>query len=365
MENRNMQGHRVCSQVAIRTAAGGKGYKRGNLQDAKRRERATPPPAIPAPAPPAFTPTAPNPRPSKFNKFRKGKQRAAHGGDYEDEDGAAGAGYSYEKNAATVPLVTRKSRPEPSQVMFGGGEEDGKMEEEEQVANEQRPGEETYSLGKLVLSPRRRIRIKDPVQERGGCGRWEAKTPPATSWQIVGGLTSEFGCRLRPLACPTHPPQVRTPAAPPMPASTTQTPPNGPYTEALPSAASKARKTPHPGTTPTPIPSILAQAILRPPPPLTEVAAVREWLHDVAPQPSVPEATTGYLNFKKHAVMQEKQLGRKTNNSVPGYLDPDAMDRPASAQVQLASGGAVVFAFFEGVVPCQELQKWRYIWHST
>ncbi|KIL59037.1 hypothetical protein M378DRAFT_169919 [Amanita muscaria Koide BX008] len=105
-----------------------------------------------------------------------------------------------------------------------------------------------------------------------------------------------------------------------------------------------ARKTSPPETTFTPNPytptSTLAQAILRSSPLLTEMVVVREWLHDTAPQPSVPEATTGYLNFTKHAVMQEKRLGRKTNNTVPDYLDPDATNRSASAQVQLASDDA-------------------------
>ena len=58
------------------------------------------------------------------------------------------AGYPYDaQNDAAVPLVTRKpeSRPEPSQVVFDGDEDDEKMEEE-QVANGQRPGEETVHV---------------------------------------------------------------------------------------------------------------------------------------------------------------------------------------------------------------------------
>ncbi|KAM6504184.1 other/NAK protein kinase [Amanita muscaria] len=112
--------------------------------------KATPSSAIPASALPTSTPTAANSRPSKFNKSQKGKQRAVHDEDSEDEDedDDAGAGYSYDgKNDATVPLVTRKSRPEPSQVVFDGDEEDEKMEEEEeQVENGQRPGEETVHV---------------------------------------------------------------------------------------------------------------------------------------------------------------------------------------------------------------------------
>ncbi|KAF8639343.1 hypothetical protein AX17_001562 [Amanita inopinata Kibby_2008] len=84
--------------------------------------------------------------------------------------------------------------------------------------------------------------------------------------------------------------------------------------------------------------STLAQAILRASPLLTELVVVREWLHDTAPQPPIPEATTGYLNFTKHAMMQDKRLGRKP--TTVEYLDPDASNRPSDSPAQLASDDA-------------------------
>ncbi|KAF8631636.1 hypothetical protein AX15_002275 [Amanita polypyramis BW_CC] len=103
-----------------------------------------------------------------------------------------------------------------------------------------------------------------------------------------------------------------------------------------------ARKTASPQTSFMPNPytptSTLAQAIMRSSQLLTELVVVREWLHDTAPSPSIPEATTGYLNFTKHAVMQDKRLGRKS--TTVEHLDPDAPTRPSGAPTHLASDDA-------------------------
>ena len=62
--------------------------------------------------------------------------------------------------------------------------------------------------------------------------------------------------------------------------------------------------------------STLVQAILRASPLMTELVIVREWLHDTAAQPSIPEATTGYWSFTKHMLTQsgncaERGRGRR------------------------------------------------------
>jgi nuclear pore complex protein Nup107 len=60
---------------------------------------------------------------------------------------------------------------------------------------------------------------------------------------------------------------------------------------------------------------------------LTELVVVREWLHETAPQPQHPEATTGYWKFTKHNVMQALRTGSGIREGLVKELDPDAMNR--------------------------------------
>lgn len=73
--------------------------------------------------------------------------------------------------------------------------------------------------------------------------------------------------------------------------------------------------------------STLAQAIMRSSVLLTELVVVREWLHETAPQPQHPEATTGYWKFTKHNVMQALRTGSGVREGLVKELDPDAMNR--------------------------------------
>lgn len=60
---------------------------------------------------------------------------------------------------------------------------------------------------------------------------------------------------------------------------------------------------------------------------LAELLAVREWLHDTAPTPSRPEATTGYWRFTKHSVMQSARTGARGAGGMVKEMDPDAPNR--------------------------------------
>jgi nuclear pore complex protein Nup107 len=62
-------------------------------------------------------------------------------------------------------------------------------------------------------------------------------------------------------------------------------------------------------------------------PRLTELVVVREWLHDTAPQPQHPEATTGYWKFTKHNVMQSLRTGGGPRDGLVREMDPDAVNR--------------------------------------
>ncbi|KAF8884657.1 nuclear pore protein 84/107 [Infundibulicybe gibba] len=70
--------------------------------------------------------------------------------------------------------------------------------------------------------------------------------------------------------------------------------------------------------------STLAQAIMNASPLLTELVVVREWLHDTAPSPQYPEATTGYWKFTKHSVMQSLRMGKTHRDGLVKEMDPDA-----------------------------------------
>lgn len=74
-------------------------------------------------------------------------------------------------------------------------------------------------------------------------------------------------------------------------------------------------------------PSALAQAIMQSSPLLTELVVVREWLHETAPSPPVPDATTGYWKFTKHSVLQGMRSGNAYRDGLVKELDPDAPNR--------------------------------------
>ncbi|KAJ7184429.1 nuclear pore protein 84/107 [Mycena filopes] len=72
----------------------------------------------------------------------------------------------------------------------------------------------------------------------------------------------------------------------------------------------------------------LAQAIMHASPLLSELVAVREWLHETAPPPQHPEATTGYWKFTKHGVMQSLRMGGGgARDGLVKEMDPDAVNR--------------------------------------
>jgi hypothetical protein len=60
---------------------------------------------------------------------------------------------------------------------------------------------------------------------------------------------------------------------------------------------------------------------------LSELIVVREWLHDTAPHPQNPEATTGYSKFTKHSVMQALRTGSAYRDGLVREMDPDAANR--------------------------------------
>ena len=84
--------------------------------------------------------------------------------------------------------------------------------------------------------------------------------------------------------------------------------------------------------------STLAQAILRVSPLLTKLIIVREWLHDTAAQPSIPEATTKYWSFTKHMLVQSQRMSTTPAAGIVDALDPDAMSKNGG---HLASDDAV------------------------
>lgn len=93
-----------------------------------------------------------------------------------------------------------------------------------------------------------------------------------------------------------------------------------------PSAQSLLLRNPY---TPT---SELTDAIMKNSRFLTELIAVREWLHETAPYPpTYPGAVTGYWKFTKYEVLQSKRLGKgKERETASGYvlaMDPDAPNR--------------------------------------
>ncbi|THH14665.1 hypothetical protein EW146_g5692 [Bondarzewia mesenterica] len=91
--------------------------------------------------------------------------------------------------------------------------------------------------------------------------------------------------------------------------------------EPLPTARSLISENPY---TPT---SALAYATMAESRTLTELIVVREWLHETAPQPPQPEATTGYWKFTKHRVMQVLRTGSRGWDGLVKEMDPDSVGR--------------------------------------
>ena len=78
--------------------------------------------------------------------------------------------------------------------------------------------------------------------------------------------------------------------------------------------------------------SELANAIMSSSSRLTELVAVREWLHETAPYPTIdPGPVTGYWTFTKYELLQNKRLGKGKERETAGglvlQLDPDSPNR--------------------------------------
>lgn len=59
-----------------------------------------------------------------------------------------------------------------------------------------------------------------------------------------------------------------------------------------------------------------------------ELVIVREWLHDTAPPPPVPDAATGYWKFTKYQLMHALRTGnRMQSDGLAREMDPDAPNR--------------------------------------
>ncbi|KAN0138564.1 Nuclear pore protein 84/107 [Lactarius tabidus] len=114
-----------------------------------------------------------------------------------------------------------------------------------------------------------------------------------------------------------------------MPARKTEPPPQ-------PSARTLLAANPY---TPT---SALAQATMAASRTLSELVVVREWLHDTAPPPPHPDASTGYWRFTKHRVTQGLWTGNtgRAADSVVREMDPDSVVREAEAGRSLAADDA-------------------------
>jgi len=89
---------------------------------------------------------------------------------------------------------------------------------------------------------------------------------------------------------------------------------------------------------------------------LSELVVVREWLHDTAPPPPRPDASTGYWRFTKHRVTQGRWTGNtgRAAENVVREMDPDAVVREAEIGRSLAGDDAVrAFAAFFVEVFCK------------
>ena len=96
--------------------------------------------------------------------------------------------------------------------------------------------------------------------------------------------------------------------------------------------------------------STLAQAIMRSSRLFYELVIVREWLHDTAPPPPVPDAATGYWKFTKYQLMQALRTGnRMQSDGLVREMDPDAPNRDDARG--LAADDAVC-TFITSGTPC-------------
>lgn len=76
---------------------------------------------------------------------------------------------------------------------------------------------------------------------------------------------------------------------------------------------------------------------------------VKEWLHDSAPEPHLPESTIGYWNFTKHRLVHARRMGNKKDmDTLVSELDPDADNRDDNGKV--LSADDAVRAFTESFV---------------
>ena len=67
---------------------------------------------------------------------------------------------------------------------------------------------------------------------------------------------------------------------------------------------------------------------------LNELVIVREWLHDTAPNPHPPEATTGYWKFTHLRLQQAQRTGDMRDvQKLVKQLDPDAVNRSNDGKV--------------------------------
>ncbi|KAH9991402.1 107-domain-containing protein [Russula vinacea] len=122
--------------------------------------------------------------------------------------------------------------------------------------------------------------------------------------------------------------------------------------------------------------SALAQATMAASRTLSELVVVREWLHDTAPPPPRPDASTGYWRFTKHRVTQGRWTGNtgRAAENVVREMDPDAVVREAEIGRSLAGDDAsydkalsyTLFAFVragnieDAVKLCRDAhQPWR------
>ena len=72
---------------------------------------------------------------------------------------------------------------------------------------------------------------------------------------------------------------------------------------------------------------------------LSELIVVRDWLHETAPPPVLPEANTGYCKFTKHTIIQGIQTGHAHREGLVSEMDPDSVNRDGGAR--LAADDAV------------------------
>lgn len=107
--------------------------------------------------------------------------------------------------------------------------------------------------------------------------------------------------------------------------------------------------------------SVLAQATMAASRTLSELVVVREWLHDTAPPPPRPDASTGYWRFTKHRVTQGLWTGNtgRAADSVVREMDPDSVVREAEAGRSLAADDAVRYDLPLVLLVCSDVRTSR------